>query len=75
MKTLLIAGIVAGLILVAGIFLAGNITAQNDVDKDSSNYECGSSCPNYGSGCTAENNCGLSTCGAVSGKGSCGCGR
>ena len=70
MKTLVI---VAGLFLVAGVFLAGGITAQ---ENDSEIYECNdSSCPNYGSGCTASDNCGLGTCGVVNGKGSCGCGR
>jgi len=71
MKTLAIVAIVTGLLLVLGIFLAGGITAQEE-----NNYECsGSSCPNYGNGCTAQNNCGLTTCGAVSGTGSCGCGK
>ena len=32
------------------------------------------SCSSCGNSCTAEKNCGLSTCGAVSG-GSCGCGK
>lgn len=74
MKILVIAGIVAGLLLISGIFLAGNITAQEDKSK---NYECDSnSCPNYKSGCNTSNNCGLSTCGTVKSKSSsCSCGR
>lgn len=31
-------------------------------------------CSSCGNGCTASNNCGLSTCGAVNG-GKCGCGK
>lgn len=77
MKTLVIVGIIASLVLIAGVFLAGNITAQEkDVDANNFNYECDKgSCPNYGSGCTSRDNCGLETCGAVNGRGSCGCGR
>lgn len=74
MKTLAIVAIVAGLLLIAGVFLAGGITAHGD---DDSSYECNSgSCPNYESGCTAQNNCGYSSCPAANGRGSCGgCGR
>jgi len=79
MKTLVIVGIVVSLILVAGIFLAGNITAHEDgSNANDSAYGCNSdSCPNYGSGCTSEDNCGLETCVSVSSNGQKprGCGR
>ena len=71
MKVWVIVGIVAGLFLLAGILLAGNISANNDDTGVKGNIDC-STC---GGGCTQQSNCGLSTCGAVSGTGSCGCGR
>lgn len=70
MNLLLIAGILAGGLLIAGLVM-GNIVTADASQEDSNELEC-STC---GNSCTAQNNCGLATCGAVNGKGSCGCRR
>ena len=60
-------------LLIAGTFtvMALNKTESTNSDSSSSTIKC-SSC---GGSCSAEKNCGLATCGAVSGTGSCGCGK
>lgn len=75
MKTFAILGIIASVLLIGGIFLAGaNIfdSSEESTTQTQTSTSC-SSCP-YASegGCTASNNCGLSSCGATTG-GSCGC--
>jgi len=60
----IIAGIIAGLLMISGVAVFAH------VDTESETIEC-STC---GNSCTAESNCGLETCGAVNGGGSCGCG-
>ena len=65
MKKILI-GVVAVLLVVAGITVVTALSADNEQTE---NIEC-SDC---GNACTLERNCGLSSCGAVSGR-SCGCG-
>ena len=74
MKTMMIAAIVIGLLVVAGIAMVNaNIDdpteTQNNAISDAS-----PSCSGCGNGCSAEKNCGLATCGAVNG-GSCGCNK
>lgn len=70
MNLLLIGVVIAGLLIVGGIALV-NAYAEDNITDNSGQFEC-STC---GNSCTAESNCGLATCGAVSGSGSCGCGR
>ena len=66
-----VGAIIAGLLLIAGFVFAGTfVTADSDSPAEKQ-FEC-SSC---GNSCTAESNCGLQSCGAVSGSGSCGCGN
>lgn len=73
MKKLLVIGVVLGVVLLAGLLIVGSerISARdytNDDYNDNGYYGCDSGCPNYqatGHGCTAQNNCGISTCGAV----------
>lgn len=74
MKNLWIIGVIACVVLLAGALVlgAGKISANSDYDSGNSGnggyYGCDSGCPNYqatGHGCTAQNNCGISTCGAV----------
>jgi len=68
MKLWIIATIIA-LLVVAGIVVSvTNVTTADEQETET--IEC-SSC---GNSCNAERNCGLQSCGAVSG-GSCGCGR
>ena len=69
MNMWLIVGMIAGILLIGGITLANVVTADPP-QEDSQSLSC-STC---GNSCTAESNCGLATCGAVSG-GNCGCGR
>ena len=64
----IIAAIVIGVLGIAGVFIV-SISAVN-ADEEIEASEC-TSC---GNACTIDNNCGLSSCGAVNG-GSCGCGR
>lgn len=78
MKTFAILGIIAGVLLIGGVFLASaNVFGTNeDSTYDQKTTSCSSgSCP-YAStgGCSASNNCGLSGCAAATG-GSCGCNR
>ena len=71
MKTLIILGVAIFSLAIIGMVFAGvsSITAEStDTQETNSNY-CSDSC---GNSCTSESNCGLSTCGAVSGS-SCGC--
>lgn len=58
--------VIAGFLLIGGVAIV-NANIEQNSDGD---FEC-STC---GNSCTAESDCGLATCGAVS-SGSCGCGR
>lgn len=69
MNTWIIAVIVVGLLVVASVSvfaLAGNSTAPATSAK---------TCTSCGGKCTATSNCGLASCGAVKGTGTCGCGK
>lgn len=76
MKAWLIVTVITGLLVLGGLAVVQALDKQADQETDTStNSEyatCGS--PNCNGGCTEQNNCGISTCGAVSGR-SCGCGR
>lgn len=67
MKTILIVAIIALLIL--GTFTVMALT--NSESEKTSTTPC-SSC---GNSCSEGSNCGLKTCGAASGTGSCGCNK
>ena len=67
MNNLLIALLIVGVIVVAGIV---SVSAFGVKTTDTTNVGC-KSC---GNSCTADNNCGLATCGATQGK-TCNCGR
>lgn len=69
MKAFVIIAVIMGLVLVAGLVMAGIST--EDVSEDQEQISC-STCENV---CSTNSNCGLSTCGAVSGTGSCRCDR
>lgn len=60
---------VIGLIAIAGFVFVSALQDEPDAIEGNDLGDC-STC---GNSCTAENNCGRATCGAVSG-GSCGCG-
>ena len=66
MNIWILAAIILGILIIGGIAVTA-LTTQ-DVKKTTETISC-SSC---GNSCSAEKNCGLSTCGAVSGE-SCGC--
>ena len=66
MNLWIMAAFVMGVLAIAGIVVASVGVSANEGTEISSCSTCGNTC-------TAENNCGLSTCGAISG-GSCGCG-
>ena len=68
MNLWIIGAIVVGVLFVAGLFVANTNIVQADESETISCTSCGSSC-------TADINCGQATCGAVSGTGSCGCGK
>lgn len=69
MNNLVIVGIIVGLLIVGGIAFVSAISSPSD-SADLTTETC-TSC---GGRCTAEDNCGLATCGAVNG-GTCNCGR
>jgi hypothetical protein len=84
MKTWIIVSISFGLLilLMGSIALVNAFSYNSDVQEstDQTIQATGSStctgCPGGNAGgCTGTNNCGLATCGAVSGTGSCGCGK
>ena len=66
MNWYLLGVICLGLVLIAGVAV---VKANATTDLEEKTISC-SSC---GGSCNAERNCGLSTCGAVTGTGSCGC--
>ncbi len=78
MKTWIIASIVLGILVIGGFAVVSAISNSTDNNVESDNIITPAktiSCSGCGNGCSAESNCGLATCGAVSGTGSCGCGK
>ena len=71
MKIWIIATIITFL-LIAGTF---SIMALTNSDAKTTDIAKTTSCSSCGGKCSAESNCGLATCGAVSGTGSCSCGK
>lgn len=65
MNLWLVAGLAIGLLVVAGLVVANVSTAQ-EPEKIS--------CENCGSSCSLDKNCGLASCGAISGE-RCNCGK
>ena len=79
MKTWIMAVAIMGLLLIAGVamtFNAKSISAQTTTNSaiGIGGGSCGAS-SGCGEKCTAESNCGLASCGATSGTGSCGCSK
>jgi len=66
MNTWIIALLVVGL----AISLVAGVNALTSTTEPAPKLSCGT----CGNTCTAENNCGLATCGATQGK-TCGCGK
>lgn len=76
MKAWIIASIVMGLLVLGGFAVVSAISNPNNSDSTTGLESDGTiSCSSCGNGCTAQNNCGRSTCGAVTGTGTCGCGK
>ncbi len=69
MNLWIIAGIVVGALLIGG-FAINNFVAADSTQEEAQV----ASCQSCGNSCTADNNCGLASCGAVNGK-SCSCGK
>lgn len=67
MNLWILGAIVLGLLAITGVIVF-NIGTVNADESDTI------ACSTCGNACTAQSNCGLSSCGAVSG-GACGCGR
>jgi len=70
MNNLAIFAIVVGVLVLASVAFINAYAADNSSEEQITSATC-TSC---GNSCTAENNCGLTACGAVNG-GTCGCGR
>ena len=70
MKTWIVAGIFVGLLILAGIAVVNATIDNSNIEEPVSTLEC-STC---GNSCRAQNNCGLSGCGATKRR-TCGCGR
>jgi len=60
--------------IVVGMLAIGGIVVSALIANDKGNNEETIDCSNCENSCNSQRNCGLSSCGAVSG-GSCGCGR
>jgi len=78
MKAWIIASIILGVLVIGGFAAVSAISNSNSADDGAATLDTATktvSCSSCGNGCTAQTNCGRSTCGAVSGTGSCGCGR
>ena len=76
MKAMVLVIAIAAVLLIGGVFVAATWDKPTDTTKTikptSSTCSSGQGCPT--GGCSATNNCGLSTCGATTGGG-CGCGK
>ena len=68
MNMFIVAGIAIGLIAVIGIFMSVNVAADSNQQ-----HLTAQECTSCGNSCSLESNCGLASCGAVTG-GSCSCG-
>jgi hypothetical protein len=76
MKTWIIASIMLGILVIGGFAVVSAISNSNGNDISTTQTTAKTiSCSSCGNGCTANSNCGRTTCGAVSGTGSCGCGK
>jgi hypothetical protein len=78
MKTWIMASIILGILVIGGFAVVSAISNSTDNVVESDNIATQAktiSCSGCENGCNAEINCGLATCGAVSGTGSCGCGK
>ncbi len=64
-----IVGIV-GMLALASFAVVNAVQNSDTASESSESASCSGSC---GNSCTAESNCGLASCGAVKGTGSCGC--
>ncbi len=67
MNSWIIAAVIVGLLIVTGIAVLIN-TPLIQADKPEK-----ISCESCGGSCNGDRNCGLATCGAATGKSSCGC--
>jgi len=72
MKAWIIAGVLIGILVIAALGVVSFVKADEQTAKQTKSTA--PLCSGCGNKCTAENNCGLATCGAISGK-SCGCGK
>lgn len=71
MNTWIIAAFIVGVLIVASV----SVLALNSNADTKAPASQASQCTSCGGKCTAGSNCGLATCGAVKGTGSCGCGK
>lgn len=82
MKAWIIVSIILGILIIASVAVVSGLSkvdsyddsvVQTSTSQDTNTASCGS-CPYKDTnGCTAQNNCGQASCGAVSGSGTCGC--
>jgi hypothetical protein len=75
MKTWIIASIILGLLVIGGFAVVSAISNPNISESSIESTAETISCSGCENGCTTQRNCGLATCGAVIGTGSCGCGK
>jgi hypothetical protein len=80
MKTWIIASILLGVFVIGGFAFVSALNNDNADNINDAETIAGVptetiSCSSCGNACNAESNCGRATCGAVSGTGSCGCGK
>jgi len=68
MKIWIVVAAILAALVIAGIFVSMNLVTADSQETETID------CSGCGNSCTAERNCGLKTCGAISGE-SCGCGK
>lgn len=75
MKTMILAAIIVGVLVIATLGIVSFVKAESTPAKttQASGPTCGAG-GGCGNKCTAGSNCGLSTCGATQGK-TCSCGK
>jgi len=69
MNLWIIAALLMGFLMIAGIAVVNALPSNQSTSKTSQK-----TCSSCGNSCTEESNCGLATCGATNG-GTCGCGK
>ncbi|MCX6750390.1 MAG: hypothetical protein NTZ83_02955 [Candidatus Pacearchaeota archaeon] len=78
MKAWIIASILLGVLVIGGFAVVSAISNSNNVNTNTAETQTATgspTCTGCGGACTVQSNCERATCEAVSGTGTCGCGK